>query len=302
MGAEAFLPPNRTSQWGLFTLQEFELGEVGLEAAARIERTRAETDDMGRSFTAFSLAGGASYALAQHVEIGLNLSRAERAPSAEELFSNGPHIASQSFEVGDPNLKKEKSLGAEAYFRIDRRNLELNLTAFANWFDDFIYEDATGEEEDELPVFQYFQRDATYYGFEAEISGELTRIGEFRIVGDVVADYVRATIKDVGPAPRIPPFRVLGGLEAQSNHWDGRIEVERVAGQDRVAEFETPTDGHTLVNASVAWRPWGKRRESAVVLSVNNIFDVDARRHASLTKDFVPMPGRDFRLSARFSF
>jgi iron complex outermembrane recepter protein len=304
VGAEAFLPPNTTSQLGLFTLQEFHLGELGLEASARIERTRAKSDplDISRSFTALSAAAGASYALAEHVEVGVNLSRTERAPSAEELFSNGPHIATQAFEIGNPDLKKEKSLGAEAYFRVDRRNLELSLTGFANWFDDFIYEAATGEEEDDLPVFRYFQRDATYYGFEAEVSAELFRRGPFRFVGDVVTDYVRATVKDAGPVPRIPPFRVLGGLEAQSDKLDGRIEVEWVDDQRRVAEFETPTDGHTLVNASLAWRPWGKRRETVVILSANNIFDVDARRHASFTKDFVPMAGRDIRLSARFAF
>jgi iron complex outermembrane receptor protein len=304
VGAEAFLPPNTTSQIGLFTLQEFELGKVGLEAAARVERsrTKAESLDVERRFTALSGALGASYALAEHVEIGVNLSRTERAPSAEELFSNGPHIATQAFEIGDPDLRKEKSLGAEAYFRVDRRNLEVNVTGFLNRFKDFIFETATGEEQDELPVFQYFQRDATYYGFEAELSAPLFRAGGFRFVGDVVADYVRATVKGAGPVPRIPPLRLLGGLEAQSDKLDGRIEVEWVADQDRVASFETPTDGHTLVNASLAWRPWGKARETAIVLSANNIFDADARRHASFTKGFVPMPGRDIRLSARFSF
>ena len=302
VGAEAFLPPNTTSQIGLFTLQEFQLGEIGLEASARVERTSAEAETIERDFTALSAALGASYAIARHVEVGVNLSRTERAPSAEELFSNGPHIATQAFEVGDPDLAKEKSLGAEAYFRVDRAGLEFSLTGFANWFDDFIYEAATGEEQDELPVFRYFQRDATYYGFEAEVSGELFRAGGFRFVGDAVADYVRATVKGVGPVPRIPPLRLLGGLEAQSERVDGRVEVEWVDDQERVADLETPTDGHTMVNASIAWRPWGKARETSIVLSANNIFDVDARRHASFTKGFVPMAGRDIRLSARFSF
>ena len=92
------------------------------------------------------------------------------------------------------------------------------------------------------------------------------------------------------------------GLEGQSEAIDGRVEVEWVDDQTRVADFESPTDGHTLVNASVAWRPWGKQRETSLVLSASNIFDVDARRHASFTKGFVPMSGRDIRLSARLSF
>jgi iron complex outermembrane receptor protein len=304
IGAEAFLPPNTTSQLGLFTLQEFHFGDLGVEASARVERTRAESEplEIERNFTAFSMAAGLSYALGDHSEIGFNLSRTERAPSAEELFSNGPHIATQAFEIGDANLGKEKSLGGEAYFRVDRRNFEFGLTAFLNRFDDFIYESATDEEQDELPVFRYLQRDATYYGFEAEVSAELFRSGPWRFVADGVADYVRATVRGIGPVPRIPPFRLLGGLEAQSDKLDGRLEMEWVADQDRTAEFETRTDGHTMLNASLAWRPWGKRRETAIVLSANNLLDVDARRHASFTKDFVPLPGRDLRLSARFSF
>ena len=303
-GAEAFLPPNKTRHFGLFTLQEFTIGKLGLEASARYDRTQVRSSDLGlkRSFGAISAALGASYELAPQIKTGVNLSRTERAPAAEELFSNGPHIATQSFEIGDPGLKKEKSVGLEGYVRADRRDFSLGFTVFANWFNDFIYQDATGEEHDELPVFRYFQQDATYYGFEAEASATVLRSGPFRIVVDGVADYVRASVKGAGPVPRIPPLRLLGGIEAQSDHWNGRFEVERVTSQRRVAAFENPTDGFTLVNASIAWRPWGKKREASILLSANNIFDVEARRHASFTKDFVPMAGRDIRLSARFSF
>lgn len=304
VGAEAFLPPNKTDQFGLFTLQEFTVGVVGLEAGARFERTdvRSRELDISRNFSAFSVAAGASYSLATGTKVGLNLSRTTRAPSAEELFSNGPHIATQAFEIGDPGLKKEKSLGAELYFRHDRPGHSVNITAFVNRFDDFIYEAATGEEEDELPVFRYFQRDATYKGIEVEASARLFQAGGVTVIADGVLDYVRATIDGEGPVPRIPPLRILGGLEAQGGNFDIRGEVEWVDDQTRVAGFETTTDGHTMVNASLAWHPWGKRNETTVVLSANNIFDVDARRHASFTKDFVPLAGRDIRLSARFSF
>ena len=126
--------------------------------------------------------------------------------------------------------------------------------------------------------------------------------GAERVIRCVVADYVNATIEKGGPVPRIPPLRILGGIEAQSDHVDGRLEVEWSDAQERIAAFETPTDGHTLVNASVAWRPWGKSNPTTLLLSANNIFDVDARRHASFTKDFVPLAGRDIRVSARVSF
>ncbi|QLC24259.1 TonB-dependent receptor [Parasphingopyxis algicola] len=305
IGAEAFVPENNTEQVGLFTLQEFDVGALHVEVAGRYEHTNVSSGPVGvdRSFNAFSGAIGANVDVAPGVIIGANFSRAERAPSAEELFSNGPHIATQAFEIGNPNFDTEKSIGLEGYIRGEAGGVNFALTGYVSWFDDFIFDTATGEEEDDLPVFQYFQRDATYYGFEAEISATLAEVGEFRINADAVADYVRASIENGGgPVPRIPPLRLLGGLEAQSDNFDARAEVEWVAEQDRVAAFETTTDDFTLVNASIAWRPWGRANGTSLFASVNNLFDVNARRHASFTKDFVPLAGRDFRFGARFSF
>lgn len=307
IGEEAFVAPNETRQLGLFTLQEIQLGQLGLEAAARYEHTDVSSDPLGvdRNFNAFSAAIGAAYEPARGTRIGLTVSRTERAPAAEELFSDGPHVATQAFEIGDTGLAKEKSWGGEAYVRLGGDRFSFRATAFANWFDNYIFLSETGEEEDDLPVFQYLQRDARYFGIEAEVTARLFEAGGFRFVADGVADYVRATVEEANgdrPIPRIPPLRLLGGLEAQSDTIDGRVEVEWVDGQDRVADFENATDGHTLVNASLAWRPWGREREAALILSASNIFDVDARRHASFTKDFVPLAGRDIRVSARFSF
>ena len=79
------------------------------------------------------------------------------------------------------------------------------------------------------------------------------------------------------------------------------MEVERVTGQDRVAQFETPTPGYTMVNAALNWRPWGEERPLSFALSANNIFDVTARRHASFLKDYAPLAGRDIRLTVKVS-
>ncbi|WP_432767845.1 MAG: TonB-dependent receptor [Sphingopyxis sp.] len=307
VGAEAFVPRNLTDQFAVFTLQEFEAGPLGLEAAARFETTDVRAPALGieRNFNSFSGALGATYDLFEGAKFGVSVARAVRAPSAEELFSNGPHIATQSFEVGNPNLKREASWGAEASFKVRTDGFNLALTGYSNWFDDFIYSAATGAEQDELPVFQYFQRDARVWGFEAEASARLAQIAGFNIIGDVVADMTRATIKGGGAdrnVPRIPALRVLGGLEAQGERIDARAEVEWTDDQTRVAAFETPTKGFTLVNASVTWRPLPDTKNLSLSLAANNIFDVEARRHASFTKDYVPLAGRDFRITARASF
>jgi iron complex outermembrane receptor protein len=153
-----------------------------------------------------------------------------------------------------------------------------------------------------LPVFETRQANARYLGFEVEGSVRVARLGGLAINVDALADYVRATVKSVGPAPRIPPLRFLGGIEAQSDTVNGRIEVERVTRQDRLAPLETPTNGYTMVNASVSIQPLRDHREVSLTLAADNLFDVDARRHASFLKDFAPLAGRDVRLTARVVF
>jgi iron complex outermembrane receptor protein len=309
-GEEKFLPANTTDQFGLFALQTFDLGDFRAEVGGRYEHSRLAADadaDLGnpalrRTFDAFSGSIGGSYELAPGIRFGVNASHTQRAPSAEELFANGPHAGTQAFEVGDPTFGKEKSWGLEGTLRATGDGYHFAASIFQSWFDNYIYEAPTGEIEDDLPVFQYSQADARYFGVEFEASARLTRIGGVTINADGVADYVRATIDSVGPVPRIPPFRVLGGLEAQSDLADGRIEVEHVTGQNRIAAFETPTDDYTMVNASIAFHPFGDRNDSTITLSANNIFDVVARRHASFLKDYAPLAGRDIRISARVSF
>jgi iron complex outermembrane recepter protein len=304
IGDEAFLPPNETTRLAAFTLQEKEMGPVTLEGALRYEKSNVKASSIGfdRSFNAFSGAGGFSYALADGVKASFSVSHSERAPSAEELLSDGPHAATQTFERGNPDFDKEASWGGEASLKFNRDGYSLALTGYASWFDGFIYESDTGLIEDDLPLFQFLQNKARTYGFEFEGTAPIAQIGGFNIVGDVTADMTRARIKGGGDVPRIPPLRVLGGLEAQGERIDARAEVEWTDDQNRIATFETPTKGFTLVNASITWRPLPDTKNLSLSLAANNIFDVDARRHASFTKDYVPLAGRDIRLTARASF
>jgi iron complex outermembrane receptor protein len=225
-----------------------------------------------------------------------------RAPSAEELFANGPHAGTEAFEIGNPDLRKERAWGVEAVLRGKGAGYAIEASAYHNWFSNFIYEDRTGEIEDGLPVYQVGQADARYYGFEVQGSVTLATVGAVSFAADALADYVHATIRSVGPAPRIPPLRLLGGIAAISPKVDGRIEVEWSDDQQRLSAFETETKGFTLVNAEINLRPWGSDRPLSFALSANNLFDVNARRHASFLKDFAPLAGRDFRITARASF
>ena len=303
IGDEAFVPPSQTRSMGAFTLQEFSFGAFDVEAALRFDYAslEAKTINLARRFNNVSAAFGFGYTIGD-LKLGVNFSRTARAPSVEELFSDGPHIATQSFEIGDINLRSERSYNGEIYARLDSTRFDGGVTLYANRYGSYIFENATGAIQDDLPVFQYFQSKARVWGLEAEVSAQLGHVGGFDLVVDGVADYVRTTIRGVGPAPRIPPLRLLGGIELQSDHLQLRGEVEYSDTQKRVASFETSTESFTMVNASATWRPFGRNRNISLIAAANNIFDIDARRAASFTKDFVPLAGRDFRLTARFSF
>lgn len=308
VGDEAFLPRNTTAQFGLFTVQQIDTGPVKFELGGRWEHSALQSKPLvsqpqffsgRRNYDAWAASIGASLELAKEWRLGINLSRTERSPAAEELFANGPHAGTSAFEVGDPNLVNETAKSVEAILRGKGPGYSFELSAYHSWFGNFIFDKRTGAIEDGLPVYQISQADARYYGFEIEGKVTLARFGGWSLEADGLADYVHATINGYGPAPRIPSLRMLGGMTLSSSSLDLRGEVERVTAQNRTAQNETATPGYTMVNAEVTWRPWGDDRPLSIVLSANNLFDVVARRHASYLKDYAPLAGRDIRLTAR---
>jgi len=303
IGNEAFVPPNTTESFAGFTLQEVDLDPFEVELGLRYEHTdlKAPTLGLERRFDGVSGALGLAYSPAPGVRFGVNGSRAARAPSAEELFAEGPHVATQQYEVGNPGLKQESALGLEGYVRANFGGTDLGLSVYQTWFDDFVYLEAAGSEIDDLPVYRQLQQGADYFGVEGQASVPLFRALGFRFVGDIQGDYVRATLADGTPVPRIPPLSLLGALEAQSDKLDARAELQWFDGQSRIAAFETPTDGFALANLSLAWKPLRGGENLTVMLQANNLFDAEGRRHASFTKDFVPLAGRNVKLSVRLS-
>jgi iron complex outermembrane receptor protein len=304
-GEEAYIPANETRQLGLFTLQEIDLGAWRLEGGARLEHSNVKSAIVGRErrFDAVSLSAGGSVDVGGGFRLALSAARTERAPAAEELFANGAHAATRAFEIGNPDFGIERQLGAEAVLRGRGRGWRVEVSAFINRFDNYIYLQPTGAEEDDLPVFQYRQADARFYGLELEAGVKLAQLGQARIDLTGLLDYTHATILGGGGAvPRIPPLRMIGGLEATGGAIGGRLEVEHVTGQDRIAAFETTTPAWTMINASVSWKPFGADTATTLLLQANNIFDVEARRHASFLKDVAPLFGRDIRLSVRLAF
>jgi iron complex outermembrane receptor protein len=316
-GEEKYLPDSINRQLGLFTVQSLVLGKVRFEAGARVESSHLDADADGqiaanggvigtvplsRDFTPVSASLGANYDFLPGWRAGLSISHSERAPAIDELFANGPHGGSETFEVGDPSLGKESSNSVELSVHHTTGPLHLQGSLYYSRFTNFIFQAPTGAVRDGLPVFSYREGKADYYGFELQGDAKLGRFAGIDWGAELVTDAVRATIEKFGPAPLIPPLRVIGAITGSRGQVDGRIEVERDFAHNRTAPIETDTPGFTLVNASLDWHPFAAKPELTLSLQGNNLFDVDARRSTSLLKDFAPLAGRDIRLSARIAF
>ncbi|WP_209348814.1 TonB-dependent receptor [Pontixanthobacter sp. CEM42] len=304
VGEEAFVAPNETTQIGIFTAQEFDVGNVQIEGAARYENVSVDSDPLGleRNFNLFSGALSAVVGSENDIRFGITGSRSERAPAGEELFANGPHIATQTFEIGDPNLDVESAWGLETFIRGETGDVSFGASIYYQQFDNYIYLSPTDQEEDDLPVFVFLQDDARFFGFEGELMLPVVKQDGFTISADLRASYVDAQINDGSNVPRIPPLSLLGAVIAETGPFEARAEVQHFGKQDDVAEFETETAAFTFVNAAIAWRPLKNRDNVTVLLQADNIFDVEGRRHTSFTKEFLPLAGRNFKVSVRTSF
>ena len=304
IGEEVLLPDNNTQNLALFTLQQVRMGRVDFEAAGRFEnvKVRAKPNGLHRAFDLWSGVAGIAWRPVDSLTLHVNIQRGERAPSAEELLVDGIHEASQTYQIGNPVFRTERSVGVEGGLRVQTPGVLLSVIGFATDFDNFITPLPTGDEIAGFPVYRFVQEQARFYGVEAEASVRVAKWGDGTLTLDGGADYTHASLVGIGPVSRIPPLRLRGGLEYGTPSLTLRGEVEWNAKQSRVAEFENPTSAFTLLGVSASWKPMGPDGALTLIASADNLLDVSGRRAASETRDFVPIAGRDFRITASVQF
>jgi iron complex outermembrane receptor protein len=233
------------------------------------------------------------------------LSANERAPNAQELFAEGPHVGTGAYEVGDPRLAPEKSTGVDLSLRRTAGFVTGEVSLFVNRFSGYIYEQATGatDAESGLPIYAYVQRDAQLYGGEVEVTLHLQKGPERATDLRLFADSVRATnTTDDTPLPRTTPVRFGAALDWHEGPWSAGTELRWIAAQDRTARDETPTDGYTLWSVNGAYAFDLGRAKGQLFVRGTNLLDETARVHASFLKDIAPLPGADVAMGVRLAF
>lgn len=331
LGEEAFLPPVRTESNAGFIFEEIALDPIRLQFGARYDHQTNDTEfnaafgpGVSREFDAISGSAGILYSPNQSYTLALTFAYTERPPTYVELFADGPHVATNAFEIGDANLGLERSYSVDLSLRKNLGRVTGSLSLFYYRFKDFIVAQPTGEFEDGLPVFAYTATDADFLGGEFALTfhliepsaGSAATSGKddknvaarpsrpHRLHLDTKADYTwtedRSTSRSL---PRITPFRTSAALVYEfADRFDARLEGQYVREQDRTAEFELPTDGYFLLNAAVSYRvPVGPVNLDFYVKGTNLTND-EARVHTSFLKDIAPLAGRGALVGVRASF
>lgn len=304
LGDEAFVPPSVTKDEGIFLLQERTFGAFKLELGARRDRIELNLLDglAVRDFDATSGSIGLRFAPSDTWQFTANLDRAERAPTAEELFSEGAHVATGSYEIGDPLLDTERADRAELAVNFQSERFGAKAAIYRTEFRDFIYLADAGVEIDELPVLLWVQDDATFTGWEAEGTAVLADAasGKWTLRGFV--DSVEAELDAGGNLPRIAPGRVGVDLGWTHDAWRSSVGVVNYQKQDNVAAGESATDGFTLVNAQVSYHWDTEVFGWEAYVQGSNLSDEEARLHTSFLKDYSPLMGRSFTGGLRVFF
>ena len=304
IGEEAYVQPTVTRKTGLFVLEEYRLndwyGDWRFEAALRHDRqtAKAETSGIERSHNGTSASLGAVWKFMPGYQIGTSFTRASRAPSAEELYARGLHMATSTYERGNANLRSETSQNIDLSLKKTSGDTTFGVSVFRNRISNYIY-GRTLDEVDGLQLLQYSQADATFTGIEGQVRQRVTRNMGVTLFGDTV----RAKLDGGGLLPRIPANRAGLRLDANWNAWEGQVEWVQVARQNRVAAFETATPGYGMLNLGVSYRgqlssgtPW------QVYLKANNLTDRLAYAHTSFIKTPAPLMGRNVTVGVRVAF
>lgn len=309
IGDEAFVPRTQTTSVGLFVTEQRMWDAFQLDVGARVDRIDTDPDGLdGRAFSPISLSLGALYTFNVAWRLSVNLDRAERAPAEEELFADGPHVATASFEIGNADLDEERADQFEVGLHYHGDRIDAKVSAYTTRFDGFVYlaETATFAPaepgEDALPIRQWTQADATFRGVEGEVVATLFDGEPGKLDVRMFGDRVEAELDDGGHLPRIAPARVGGELRWNADAWRASVGATRSFRQDDVADGETPTNGHTLVDAHVAYHVDKGGLGWEVFLDGTNLTNDAARVHTSFLKDTVVLPGRGVAAGIRVFF
>lgn len=298
-GSSVVMPDTKTDKFSLFALEHKQLGDVHVELGARVDhqKVKVDSDQKDYSGTGVSASAAANWEFAPDYKLSVVGSHQQRLPLAQELYADGLHFATNTYELGNPDLDKETSNNLELGLHYEGDKLDYHVHVYHNWFDDYIYGETVAQKGN-LRGVQYTQDKARFYGTEAQAGYQINDMYKLSVFGD----YVRGKI-EAENAPRVPAGRLGTKVEADfADGWSGLAEYYHVFNQDKIASYEDETQGYNMVNVGLSYaNSLADNNAYRVYFKANNLLDDQVYSHTSFLSN-IPQVGRNFTVGVQYDF
>lgn len=314
IGEESLLQPVDMDQTGVFSIIQHKGEQLNLELGARYDDIQYKSDLGDKHFSNYATSISASWTFEQGLRAYALFSRSERAPQELALYGNGEHHASSTFEQGNLNINKEISHDVQLGIGQAFTNHSWGVTGYLNHIKDYIYaasqdsnndgiadrvdHDGNFDANGELLSVRYANRDARFYGFEAQYKQKLQIADQHSLDMKLYADYVRAQFTESGNdnVPRITPPSTGINFTLPHGLWLAQADLRHVFKQTHNAKLETKTSSYNQLNLMLTREINLKNSAIDAYFKVNNLFDTKAQEHSSFSKEYAPLAGRNLQL------
>ncbi|UZR28400.1 TonB-dependent receptor [Methylococcus mesophilus] len=317
---DALVPKSQLGSYGVFAVESFELGAGLYELGLRGESDSVDPQGgPNRSYAPISASGSGQWKLDDEHTVSFAATRSQRAPQVQELFTDGVHDATHSYELGDPNLIEETSYNFDWGYRYKSHGISAELNVFQNFVNDYIYQQITDEVFNEdteqfenactspgacFPVVQTTQAGAYFLGYEGNVKFPLMENHYGVIDLTLFSDFTRGQFVNGGNVPRMPPLRYGFQLDyAYDEHWSSNLRLTRGEKQIYAGQNDAMTNGYVLLNLGVQYEVKAFKDADVLVFAQgNNLLNDNIRNSTSYLRYFAPEAGRGAELGIRITY
>jgi iron complex outermembrane recepter protein len=314
------VPKSDIDSYGLFAVESFDFSPVKFDLGVRIEgNTITPIDRTSVSYIPASGSASALWDITDQHQVSLAFTHSQRAPQIQELFTNGFHHATRSFERGNAELGKELSNNMDLGYRFNGDWMTAEISLFHNWVSDYIYQQRSSgllfnaadnsfvtpnSACDEcFPLLNTQQADATFKGFEAQTIFPFMQNQYGALDLTLFGDYTRGTFNHGSDVPRMPPLRYGLQLNYEKDEFSTNARLTRGEAQTLPGENETETDSYLLLNIGAQYRLEDIQDADILFFAKGkNLLDENIRNSTSYLRNFAPEPGRSGEIGIRISY
>jgi len=320
LGAEALVPQSKIDSYGLFAVESFKIKDITYELGLRGEWQGISPETTYSSVSYVPLSGSVSalWDITKQHQLSLGVTQSQRAPQIQELFSNGVHEATMSYEKGDANLQKEISYNLDLGYKFNTTWMTSELNLFNNWVNDYIYQQQDYQVFNEnleafqlicsdpgacVPVLQSAQANAVFRGFETKTLFTIMQNHYGAVDLTLFGDYTRGTFEQGGNVPRMPPLRYGFELSYEKNDITTQARLTRGEAQNDAGENQSNTPGYLLLNLGTQYQlATFHQSEVQLFAAGKNMLNENIRNSTSYLRNFAPDPGRSAEIGIRVSY